>query len=51
MGNVIGNFVMFASLMLVALVGYATWKETELKDTFDVICRDSGGIPLKATYH
>ena len=51
MGHVIGNFIVFTSLMLVALVGYAAWKEAELKDTFDIVCRDSGGIPLRATYH
>lgn len=51
MGNVLGNFIFFVSLMLVALVGYATWKESELKETFDAVCRDSGGIPLRATYH
>ncbi len=51
MGNVLSNFLILASLMLVALVGYDTWKEAELKDKFDVLCRDSGGIPLRATYH
>ena len=50
-GNFIGNLLTVITLMLVASVGYASWKEYELKDKFDAVCRDSGGIPLRATYH
>lgn len=45
------NLITVCCLILIALVGYAAFKENELKDRFDYICRDSGGIPLRSTYH
>jgi hypothetical protein len=47
----VANMFVVVSLIIFALTGYAAYKENELTDKFDYICRDSGGIPLRATYH
>jgi hypothetical protein len=39
------------SVFILGLTVYAAIKEGELKDAFDQVCRDSGGVPLRATYH
>jgi len=45
------NLIIATSLLLLALTGYAAYKEEEIKQRFDYVCRDAGGIPLRATYH
>lgn len=45
------RIVVAALLVIMAAVAYASVKEEELKAAFDAKCRDSGGIPLRSTYH
>ena len=47
----IGKLLTILSLLLLGSVGYASWKENDMKDTFDKDCYESGGIPLRSTYH
>lgn len=45
------NVVIGLIILLVIVTVYAAVKENELKSGFDEVCRTSGGIPLRATYH
>lgn len=45
------KIIIVLSALVLGAATYAAMKEGELKDNFDKVCRDSGGIPLRATYH
>ena len=49
--DLILKIIIVIGLTFICFMFYAAFKESELKDVFDIKCRDANGIPLRATYH
>jgi len=45
------NTMTFLSVVMVCIIVYAAYEDYNRKQVFDQNCLDSGGIPLKYTYH
>lgn len=51
MFNIILKMIVVIGVVFFAGMFYAAFKESELKESFDMQCKEAGGIPLRATYH